>query len=191
PYPPCYGYFVFIVDASNGTSVEKERFIEDCGRGQMYRLQRYRRTANEDIVAIRNVTKLWNLDGSGKLQVAVMATGVPEYPDGVSKRKFYDNRKEWDNVLPQLDLSLSLNEKGPPMSPQNISNVIASLYCNTSSEYSMAGNGSITFVIFTSYSYSDENRISAALNAHRPWLSCPIARHESIFVVAIDGGTIF
>ncbi|VDK27933.1 unnamed protein product [Anisakis simplex] len=81
-----------------------------------------------------------------------MATGITDYPDSVDIKKFYGNRTGWEAVLPQLSSDVAFKNLGPPMSPQNISNVIASLYCNKSSGYGMAEGGNVSFVIFTSYS---------------------------------------
>ncbi|VDK24937.1 unnamed protein product, partial [Anisakis simplex] len=92
--PPCYNYFVFVLDASNGT----------------------KHFANETTTVL-SVTKLWNLNGTGKLQVALMVTGLKDYLGVVYKLKFYKN-KEWRNALQKLSSDLQFNMGGPTMSPQ-------------------------------------------------------------------------
>ncbi|VDK34957.1 unnamed protein product [Anisakis simplex] len=80
-----------------------------------------------------------------------MATSLPALTDDVRKSNFSDNSTEWKETLGNFQLNLDLAEKGPTMSPQNISDVIASSYCNESSKYGMKENGNVSFVIFTSY----------------------------------------
>ncbi|VDK39047.1 unnamed protein product, partial [Anisakis simplex] len=37
--------------------------------------------------------------------------------------------------------------------------------------------------------FSDAKGINDALSAQKPWLNCPLAGSESIFMVAVDGGS--
>ncbi|KHN87939.1 Leucine-rich repeat protein 1 [Toxocara canis] len=70
----------------------------------------------------------------------------------------------------------------------SLSKALEEIYCKEGAENQVLRQNNVTFVIFTSW--SDDSGINAALSQQTPWLHCSLAKSQSIFMVAINGGSL-
>ncbi|VDK60357.1 unnamed protein product [Anisakis simplex] len=133
------------------------------------------------VQSIAYVTDNWKLDEKLQLTAASAADG------SIDANDFAKNITDWTQMLD--DLSSMLGTFDPPLTPIQLASNISSEYCNSDSEFKIAQGGSVKFIIFTSV--RDETEINKALNEQNPWLKCPLAGNESVFMVAVDGGRLF
>ncbi|VDK70508.1 unnamed protein product [Anisakis simplex] len=120
--PPCFDYFVFVVDNSNVTASNYNKIVQ----------------------SLTYITNKWKLNEKLQLTAATAAG------DSTEAMPFTKNLTEWKELL--IGLINTLPSSDPATTPIQLADGISFEYCDSDSEFKIAQGGSVKFIIFTSFS---------------------------------------